>query len=175
MSLVDAASQDTSQRPSKITRIVEVKDAGISTDPEADVDDYKRTLQLEHWRRRLRAKDFVDRLLAKEETEAEADESAGLSLNASQNRLETSHHQPLQMPFDAVVENGLMRDNYFYHGSQVAGSLRYAHHPGATGLSASTPTLSSTPAFNQFPPWQWTHNNSTNFTKYTCYNYYAQS
>ena len=174
MSLVDAASQHTPQPPSKISQIIELKDVGIGTEPEEEEEDYKRTILLEHWRRRLRAKDFVDRLLAKEEKEAEVGGNFRCASNGSQSQMKVPH-QPLQMHFGAVIENGLMKDNQFCYGRQTSGSLGYASQSGASGLSASTPALSSSASFNSYPGWQWHYNNGSGIDKHSYFNYYPQN
>lgn len=155
MSLLDSDSHFNVQNGSRTLDIVEVKDACVGDDNGADEDGFKRAIVLDQWRRRIRAKDFVDQLLEKEERIIEGSEFER-SFSVAQRQ------PPLKMPFGARIENGLITEDQFCYAHR---SNRLGGFPGLngfSGLSASTPTLSAltAPSSSFNPPSGWNRNNN---------------
>lgn len=173
MTLVDSASHYTPQAASGSAKIVEVKDASVGADSKPEAEDFKRAILLDHWRRRLRMRDFVDRLLAKEEKEVKA-RRVRYRVTPPQSFPQPPPSAPLRMHFGAKIENGLMTEDHFCCGRQKDGSLDFSAPAGTSVLSASAPVLSSSLASpsstNTSLGWNWLHLNGLNEN---LYNYYS--
>ncbi|KAM3174884.1 hypothetical protein ACTXT7_009618 [Hymenolepis weldensis] len=155
MSLVDSSSQFNAQKISSASDIVEVRDACVGDENKVDEEDFKRTILLDQWRRRLRAKDFVDQLLEKEE-------------RIREEELGCVYFQPqMRMHFGARVENGLMTEDQFCYHHRGIGSGNF---PGPNNLSASTPALSTSnnnsSLFSGPSNWNLNYNHNTNWVNY---------
>ncbi|EUB56031.1 hypothetical protein EGR_09111 [Echinococcus granulosus] len=181
MALVDSASHYNPQTASRSTKIVEVKDVCVGADSKVEAEDFKRAILLDHWRRRLRAKDFVDRLLEKEEKEVE-ERRGRCRIIPTQSPQQSAPppppllQAPLRMHFGAKIENGLMTEDHFCYGHQVDGSLGFSVPAGTSVLPASAPVLSfsltSPSSNNTSVAWNWPYLNDP--TK-SLYNYYSAS
>ncbi|KAL5102992.1 hypothetical protein TcWFU_008086 [Taenia crassiceps] len=172
MALIDSESHYTPQTASGSAKIVEVKDASVGADSKPEAEDFKRAILLDHWRRRLRARDFVDRLLAKEE-EVKASRVRYM-VTPPQTSPQPPPPAPLRMHFGAKVENGLMTEDHFCCGRQKDKSLDFSAPAGYSALSASAPVLSSSLASSSSTNtpfgWNWSHLNCPNKN---LYNYYS--
>ncbi|VDO12106.1 unnamed protein product [Rodentolepis nana] len=158
MSLVDSCSHFNSHSLANSPDIVEVKDACVGSENKVNEDDFKRTILLDQWRKRLRAKDFVDQLLEKEEERMCHKDVTGCA-----------YYQPqMQMQFGPRVENGLMMENQFCYNRRGNASGNFQ---ASNTLSASTPTLStsansySTP-YNASPNWNVNFNPNLNWANH---------
>ncbi|KAM7534726.1 hypothetical protein Aperf_G00000113859 [Anoplocephala perfoliata] len=163
MSLSDSDHYLNVQKVSRAPDIVEVKDACVGDDNIFDEDGLKRALILDRWRRRIRAKDFVDQLLEKEE------KIVG-GTGAERSFSLTQPEPPLQMPFGTRIENGLMMEDQFCYARRNNGLGSFAGLNGFSGLSVSTPTLSalttSSPSFDPSSGWNRNNNYTTNWIDY---------
>ncbi|VDK43434.1 unnamed protein product [Taenia asiatica] len=173
MALVDSASHYTPQAASGNAKIVEVKDACVGADHKPEVEDFKRAILLDHWRRRLRARDFVDRLLEKEEKDVKA-RRVRYRITPPHSSPQLPPPAPLRMHFGAKIENGLMTEDHFCCGRQKDGSLDFSTPAGTSVLSASAPVLPSSLASpsstNTSFGWNWSHLNGRSKN---LYNYYS--